>query len=55
MAAKSKRGNLPEYRSLSAPRPSRKIVTVWPKQRPPTRAVSEFLKLVSARFDSSRR
>jgi LysR family hydrogen peroxide-inducible transcriptional activator len=55
MAAKSKRGNSPEYRSLSAPRPSRKIVTVWPKQRPPTRAASEFLKLVTARFDSSRR
>jgi LysR family hydrogen peroxide-inducible transcriptional activator len=55
MAAQSKRSNPPEYRSLSAPRPSRKIVTVWPKQRPPTRAASEFLKMISAQFGSARR
>jgi len=33
----------------------RKIVAVWPKQRPPGRAASEFLKMVSARFEKLRR
>ncbi len=55
MAAQAERSDLPEYRSLSAPRPSRKIVTLWPKQRPPGRAASEFLKMISARFGKSRR
>ncbi len=50
MAARSKRKDLPEYRSLQSPRPERKIVTAWPKQRPPGRAANEFLKMVSARF-----
>ncbi len=53
MAAQSQRGDLPEYRSLSAPRPSRKIVAVWPKQRPPGRAANEFLRLISTRFGKS--
>src|SRR5262245_17545279 len=35
----------PEYRSLSAPRPERRIVAAWPKTRPPGRATTEFLKL----------
>jgi LysR family hydrogen peroxide-inducible transcriptional activator len=39
-------GVTPEYRSLSAPRPERKIVAAWPKQRPPSRAAAELLKLV---------
>jgi len=54
MAARSKRKNLPEYRSLQSPRPERKIVVAWPKQRPPGRAANEFLKMVSARFGGSR-
>ncbi len=54
MAMRSERKDLPEYRSLQTPRPERKIVAVWPKQRPPGRAASEFLKLVSARFGRSR-
>lgn len=54
MATRSNRGDLPEYRSLQAPRPNRKIVTVWPKQRPPGRAASEFLKKLTASFGQSR-
>jgi len=54
MAARSKREDLPEYRSLQSPRPERKIVAAWPKQRPPGRAANEFLKMVSARFGTSR-
>jgi LysR family hydrogen peroxide-inducible transcriptional activator len=48
MALQEKRANLPAYRSLPAPKPERKIVAVWPKKRPPGRAASEFLKMVSA-------
>lgn len=44
MAAQSDRENLPEYRSFQAPRPQRKIVALWPKQRPLNRAANEFLK-----------
>jgi LysR family hydrogen peroxide-inducible transcriptional activator len=54
MAARSKRKDSPEYRSLRSPRPERKIVVAWPKQRPPGRAANEFLKIVSARFSASR-
>lgn len=49
MAARGGRKDLPEYRSLAAPRPERKIVAVWPRQRPPGRAAGEFLKQISAR------
>ena len=49
MAARSEREDGLEYRSLQSPRPARKIVAVWPKQRPPGRAANEFLKMVSAR------
>jgi LysR family hydrogen peroxide-inducible transcriptional activator len=45
MAARSNREDLPEYRSLAAPAPERKIVAAWPKQRPLGRAAAEFLKL----------
>jgi LysR family hydrogen peroxide-inducible transcriptional activator len=55
MAAQSERGIPPEYRSLSAPRPQRKIVAIWPKQRPPGRAASELLKMISACIAKSRR
>lgn len=48
MAARSEREDLPEYRSLQSPRPERRIVAARPKQRPPGRAASEFLKMVSA-------
>jgi LysR family hydrogen peroxide-inducible transcriptional activator len=50
MAARSKRRDLPAYRSLSAPRPNRKIVALWPKQRPPGRAAGEFLKMIPKSF-----
>jgi LysR family hydrogen peroxide-inducible transcriptional activator len=53
MAARSGRKDLPEYRSLQSPKPQRKIVAVWPKQRPPARAANEFLKMVEARFGKS--
>ena len=50
MAAQSEREDLPEYRSLQSPKPERKIVAVWPKQRPLSRAAMEFLKIISARY-----
>jgi LysR family hydrogen peroxide-inducible transcriptional activator len=53
MAARSGRKDLPEYRSLQSPKPQRKIVAVWPKQRPPARAANEFLKMVEAQFGRS--
>ena len=46
MATGGEREDLPEYRSLHAPRPERKIVAIWPKRRPLGRAASEFLKLI---------
>ena len=55
MAARSVREHVPEYRSLQSPRPERKIVVVWPKQRPPGRAANEFLKVISTRFGKSKR
>ena len=54
MASRSKRADRLVYRSLLSPRPERKIVAVWPKQRPPGRAAGEFLKIVSARFEKLR-
>jgi LysR family hydrogen peroxide-inducible transcriptional activator len=54
MAARGKREYLSEYRSLQSPRPKRKIVAAWPKQRRPGRAANEFLKMLSARFSTSR-
>lgn len=47
MATRSDKGSAPVYRSLSAPRPERKIVAVWPRQRPPGRAAVEFLRLIT--------
>jgi LysR family hydrogen peroxide-inducible transcriptional activator len=55
MAAREDRAARPEYRSLAAPRPERKIVAVWPKQRPPNRAANEFLKLVARKPGMPRR
>ena len=54
MAAQREREDLPEYRSLQSPKPERKIVAVWPKQRPLSRAATEFLKLVSTRYGKGR-
>ena len=54
MAARSEREDLPEYRSLQSPKPERKIVALWPKQRPPGRAASEFLRIISARYGKKR-
>jgi LysR family hydrogen peroxide-inducible transcriptional activator len=54
MAAQSERKDLPKYRSLQSPKPQRKIVAAWPKQRPPGRAAKEFLKLIAARFCAMR-
>jgi LysR family hydrogen peroxide-inducible transcriptional activator len=55
MAARGERNDLPEYRSLPAPKPERKIVAVWPKQRPLGRAANEFLKQISARRNEVKR
>ncbi len=54
MAANRDREDLPVYRSLAALRPERKIVAVWPRQRPPGRAAAEFLKLIAAGRSASR-
>ena len=55
MAMRNGREDAPVYRPLQSPRPKREIVAVWPKQRPPSRAAKEFLKIVSARFSKARR
>lgn len=55
MAAHRDREDLPAYRSLPPPKPERKIVAVWPKQRPLSRAGTEFLKIVSTRHGQRRR
>jgi DNA-binding transcriptional LysR family regulator len=55
MATRNERKDLPKYRSFQAPRPRRKIVAAWPRQRPPGRAAGEFLKIVSTRFGKSSR
>ena len=47
MAVLRGRSDAPVYRSLGMPRPERSIVAVWPKQRPPSRAASEFIKELS--------
>jgi LysR family hydrogen peroxide-inducible transcriptional activator len=48
MAARDKRADSPEYRRFESPKPERKIVACWPRQRPPGRAAAEFLKILSA-------
>lgn len=50
MAADDQREDVPTYRSLQSPRPERTIVALWPKQRPPNRAVGEFLRVITKRF-----
>ena len=55
MAAQQGRKDVPEYRSLHSPKPSRQIVAVWPKHRPPGRAANEFLKTLPTSFKKSPR
>ncbi len=45
MARRTQMRRAPEYRSLQAPPPTRKIVLVWPRLRPPGRAAVELVKL----------
>jgi LysR family hydrogen peroxide-inducible transcriptional activator len=54
MAARSDRGDLLEYRSFQAPRPQRKIVALWPKQRSLSRAATEFLNAIDPRHRKSK-
>ncbi|HXG49184.1 MAG TPA: hydrogen peroxide-inducible genes activator [Methylomirabilota bacterium] len=54
MAARPGHAEQPEYRSLPAPRPTRTVVALWPRQRPPGRAASEFLKAVETHCTRSR-
>ena len=49
MAVLKNRREAPEYRSFAAPKPERKIVALWPKQRPLGRAANEFLRLIPSR------
>jgi len=51
MAARNKHGAVPEYRSFQSPRPQRKIVALWPKQRPLSRAAGEFLNGIDSRVE----
>lgn len=55
MAARTEREDLPAYRSFQSPVPERKIIAVWPKQRPLGRAATEFLKLVSKQNSRARK
>jgi LysR family transcriptional regulator, hydrogen peroxide-inducible genes activator len=55
MATRGERKDLPAYRSFPAPKPERKIVAVWPKQRPLGRAANEFLKQTSAKCKELKR
>lgn len=50
MAKRSGTQRAPDYRSLKAPRPERKIMLAWPKQRPPGRAAAELVKLFTTQF-----
>lgn len=54
MAARPEREDLPKYRSLSTAPPERKIVAVWPKQRPLGRAAAEFLEVIPDRLRPKR-
>lgn len=46
MATRAERPDSPVYRSLRPPRPQRTVSAIWTKQRPPTRAAGEFLRIV---------
>lgn len=49
MAARIKRANPLQYRSIQGRRPERKIIAIWPRQRPLGRAAQAFLELLPAR------
>lgn len=48
MATRMDRAEQPEYRSLSGPRPERKVAMAHLRQRPLSRAATEFGKILSA-------
>lgn len=48
MAVRAQRGAKPAYRSFQSPQPERIIIAVWPRQRPPSRAAAELLKLLGS-------
>jgi LysR family hydrogen peroxide-inducible transcriptional activator len=50
MARRTHRRRAPDYRSLAVPRPERRIVLVWPRQRPPGRAAAELVQLFTAQL-----
>jgi LysR family hydrogen peroxide-inducible transcriptional activator len=54
MATAHKRKGDSEYRCLSLPKPSRQIVAVWLKSRPPGRAAETFLRMVQASGKATR-
>ncbi len=47
MATRWNRNDQPLYRAMKTPKPLRRIIAVWQKQRPPNRAAQELLKLLS--------
>jgi LysR family hydrogen peroxide-inducible transcriptional activator len=49
MATRIERSDALEYRSIQGPRPKRKIIALWPKQRPLGHAARAFLDMVPAR------
>ena len=49
MATRVERSDALEYRSIQAPKPERKILAVWPRQRPLGRAASVFLEMLAVR------
>ena len=55
MAVRRESEQVLEYRSFQPPRPERKIVAAWPRQRPPGRAAKELLRVISARYGQSSR
>lgn len=46
MALRTKRADALEYRSIQGARPQRKIIAMWPRQRPLGRAAQAFLELL---------
>lgn len=50
MAVKVEGPDAPIYRPMQAPKPSRKIIAAWPRQRPLSRAAGEFIKAVKVQF-----
>ena len=55
MAARNKHAGVPKYRSLVRPKPERKIVAIWPRQRPLSRAANELLKQIAAKCKELKR